>query len=139
MTLFTADGLIWAYDRMRERGIGSFAGSGTYQSYLRWLYTQTKSLLDPQPHEVGSSILQYKELYSARAPGNTCLSALESNKKGTIEKPINNSKGCGGVMRLAPVGLFYIKTLSKLSELLRKSPRSPMAIRQGIRQLDHWL
>lgn len=117
MTLFTADGLIWAYDRMRERGIGSFAGSGTYQSYLRWLYTQTKSLpdehygwlLDPQPHEVGSSILQYKELYSARAPGNTCLSALESNKMGTIEKPINNSKGCGGVMRVAPVGLFLHK------------------------------
>jgi ADP-ribosylglycohydrolase len=117
MTLFTADGLIWAYDRMSERGIGSFAGSGTYQSYLRWLYTQTRTLpdehydwlLDPQPHEAGSSILQYKELYSARAPGNTCLSALESNKMGTIERPINNSKGCGGVMRVAPVGLFLHK------------------------------
>ncbi|WP_102261302.1 ADP-ribosylglycohydrolase family protein [Mesobacillus jeotgali] len=114
MTLFTADGLIWAYDRLSERGIGSYAGSGVYQSYLRWLYTQTKSLpdehydwlLDPQPHEENGSILAHRELFSARAPGNTCLSALESNKMGTIEGPINDSKGCGGVMRVAPVGLF---------------------------------
>lgn len=114
MTLFTADGLIWAFDRMSERGIGSYAGSGVYQSYLRWLYTQTKSLpdehydwlLDPQPHEEKGSILVHKELFSARAPGNTCLSALESNKMGTMERPINDSKGCGGVMRVAPVGLF---------------------------------
>lgn len=28
MTLFTADGMIWAYQRCSERGIGSFAGSG---------------------------------------------------------------------------------------------------------------
>ncbi|NKE07075.1 ADP-ribosylglycohydrolase family protein [Mesobacillus selenatarsenatis] len=117
MTLFTADGMIWAYERMRERGIGSYAGSGVYQSYLRWLYTQTKSLpdehydwlLDPQPHEESGSILAYKELFSLRAPGNTCLSALESNKMGTMGRPINDSKGCGGVMRVAPVGLFLYK------------------------------
>ncbi|WP_226086815.1 ADP-ribosylglycohydrolase family protein [Mesobacillus sp. S13] len=117
MTLFTADGMIWAYERMRERGIGSYAGSGVYQSYLRWLYTQTKSLpdehydwlLDPQPHEKNGSILANKELFSARAPGNTCLSALESNKMGTMGRPINDSKGCGGVMRVAPVGLFLHK------------------------------
>jgi ADP-ribosylglycohydrolase len=109
--------LIWAYDRMSERGIGSYAGSGVYQSYLRWLYTQTKSLpdehyewlLDRQFHEENGSILAHKELFSARAPGNTCLSALESNKMGTLEKPINDSKGCGGVMRVAPVGLFLHK------------------------------
>ncbi|CAM3899142.1 ADP-ribosylglycohydrolase family protein [Mesobacillus thioparans] len=114
MTLFTADGLIWAKDRISERGIGSYVGSGVYQSYLRWLYTQTRSmpdehydwLLDPQPHEESNRILNYKELFSARAPGHTCLSALESNKMGTIERPINDSKGCGGVMRVAPVGLF---------------------------------
>ena len=117
MTLFTADGMIWAFERMSERGIGSYAGSGVYQSYLRWLYTQTKRmpdehyewLLDPQPHEKNGSILAYKELFSLRAPGNTCLSALESNKMGEMWPPINNSKGCGGVMRVAPVGLFLHK------------------------------
>jgi len=118
MTLFTADGLIWAYLRCSERGIGSYAGSGTYQSYLRWLYTQTEYIkdrtwLEKQPHEVQNlivkydkSILEYKELFTHRAPGNTCLSSLKSGIMGTIEDPINNSKGCGGVMRAAPVGLF---------------------------------
>ncbi len=121
MTLFTADGMIWAYLRCSERGIGSFAGSGTYQSYLRWLYTQTGNIsdkiwLDTQLHEkegylvkYDKRILEYIELYVRRAPGNTCLKALASGKMGSIEEPINNSKGSGGVMRVAPVGLFLHK------------------------------
>lgn len=114
MTLFTADGLIWAYKRCSERGIGSYAGSGVYQSYLRWYYTQTKKMssvkdmvwLESQPHEDEDSILNHTELFAQRAPGNTCLSALGSGEMGTIEQTINDSKGCGGVMRVAPVGLF---------------------------------
>jgi len=118
MTLFTADGLVWAYRRCSERGIGSYAGSGTYQSYLRWLYTQTGKIIDESwlqktPYEEENKeeifILDIKELYSRRAPGNTCLSALESGIMGTMENPLNHSKGCGGVMRAAPVGLFLHK------------------------------
>lgn len=41
-----------------------------------------------------------------RAPGNTCMSALAGNVRGRIGKPINVSKGCGGVMRVAPIGLI---------------------------------
>jgi ADP-ribosyl-[dinitrogen reductase] hydrolase len=43
-------------------------------------------------------------LWSRRAPGNTCLSALR-NAKQMGEPARNSSKGCGGVMRVAPVGL----------------------------------
>ncbi|GIN84417.1 putative ADP-ribosylglycohydrolase [Heyndrickxia sporothermodurans] len=117
MTLFTADGLMWAYHRTSQRGIGSYAGSGTYQSYLRWYYTQTKKMptknemiwLTKQSHEEKTSILDYHDLFSNRAPGNTCLEALRSGEMGTIEQPLNYSKGCGGVMRVAPVGLFLHK------------------------------
>ena len=45
-------------------------------------------------------------MHKRRAPGNTCLSALASGKMGTIDQPLNNSKGCGGVMRTAPCGLI---------------------------------
>ncbi|KRG11076.1 ADP-ribosylglycohydrolase family protein [Lederbergia galactosidilytica] len=114
MTLFTIEGLRWAYDRCSRRGIGSYAGSGTYQSYLRWYFTQTGEMptekemiwLEPQLYEENDSLLNYKELFFQRAPGMTCLSALASGKMGTIGQPINHSKGCGGVMRVAPVGLF---------------------------------
>jgi ADP-ribosylglycohydrolase len=40
------------------------------------------------------------------APGNTCLSALSQGGQGTPERPLNDSKGCGGVMRVAPIGLL---------------------------------
>ena len=36
----------------------------------------------------------------------TCLSALRSGVAGTMSEPINDSKGCGGVMRAAPAGLL---------------------------------
>ena len=43
---------------------------------------------------------------TSRAPGNTCISALRGPRAGTIDEPLNDSKGCGGVMRIAPVGLL---------------------------------
>ena len=43
-----------------------------------------------------------------RQPGNTCLSALEGQVPGEIgPSPINNSAGCGGIMRAHPVGLVF--------------------------------
>ena len=47
------------------------------------------------------------ELFVTRAPGNTCLSAINAGCYGSVEKPINDSKGCGGVMRVAPIGLYF--------------------------------
>jgi ADP-ribosylglycohydrolase len=44
-----------------------------------------------------------------RAPGNTCLSALVGNEPGFVDIPVNHSKGCGGVMRVAPVGLAALR------------------------------
>jgi ADP-ribosyl-[dinitrogen reductase] hydrolase len=41
-----------------------------------------------------------------RAPGNTCMSALRAGGHGTIDARANDSKGCGGVMRTAPIGLI---------------------------------
>lgn len=87
MSLATAVGCIRAYQRWREKGIGHPA-SIVYQCYLDWLESQN----DPEER---------------RGPGRTCLSALRSGKMGTIEDNINDSKGCGGVMRTAPVGLAF--------------------------------
>jgi len=87
MSLATATGCIRAYQRFKDRGICSYVGV-VYQQYLEWLKSQD----DPDKR---------------RGPGYTCLSALRSGKIGTIEKKINNSKGCGGVMRTAPTGLAF--------------------------------
>lgn len=105
MTLFTATGLLVGTTRGMMRGI-----MGTYPSYISfaygdWLKTQLVNEGEVSiPHS--SWLNNIPELNQRRAPGNTCLSACGKTNIGTIENPINNSKGCGGVMRVAPIGLY---------------------------------
>jgi len=107
MTLFTAEGILWAIKRGNERGIWH-PPTAIYYAYQRWLVTQGYPKHDQYEGTYNSWLLGVKKLYASRAPGNTCLSALLSREMGTIEKPINNSKGCGAVMRVAPVALALI-------------------------------
>ena len=109
MTLFTANGLLWGQTRFNLRGIGPKVPDCIYFAYQDWYKTQSK---DKNLETKVCWIAELPELNVARAPGMTCLNALRSNKKGTIEDPINNSKGCGSVMRVAPIGLFFSKGYS---------------------------
>ena len=107
MTLFTAEGLLREYRRSRESGTDPDYITSVYQSYLRWLYTQGEVSLDTGFRDcLNRELVRIPELNQRRGPGNTCLSALISGRIGTLESPINTSKGCGGIMRIAPVGLF---------------------------------
>jgi len=104
MTLFTAEGLLRGRVRGAFKGITSYAAV-TANAYLRWLQTQgetSKSLVGAD--EMGW-LFSHSELHSRRAPGNTCLSALRATTR-LGEPAVNDSKGCGGVMRMAPAGLF---------------------------------
>lgn len=106
MTLFTATGLLLGTTRGMLRGI-----MGPYEGYLRnsykdWYRTQTEHFPLPEAFHY-SWLVNLPELFSRRAPGNTCMSALASSDVGSVEQPINHSKGCGGVMRVAPIGLYF--------------------------------
>jgi ADP-ribosylglycohydrolase len=103
MTLFTAEGLLRAYVRGCHKGITSWLGCIGH-AYQRWL--QTQSYDAPRNLVVTNDGLLWniKELHNQRAPGNTCLTAL-CNANSFEEYALNNSKGCGGVMRVAPIGL----------------------------------
>lgn len=108
MTLFTANGVLFQETRGLTYGIASSPCSYIFDTYRDWLLTQTSQFrgeCDDSWH--CSWLLDIPELFSRRAPGGTCLSSLSSGRFGTIEKPVNDSKGCGGVMRVAPVGLHY--------------------------------
>jgi ADP-ribosylglycohydrolase len=106
MTLFTAEGLIRGWVRGCMKGITTYSGV-TAHAYVRWLRTQgerTDRDLEFGEDEPGW-LIQQRELHARRAPGNTCLAAIRS--MGSLGEPARNeSKGCGGVMRVAPVGLF---------------------------------
>ncbi len=108
MTLFTAEGLLRAYARGFHRGIWH-PPSVVFHAYQRWLLTQGYPRVPELEWVYDGWLLAVKELHARRAPGITCLSSLESGTQGSIDEPLNNSKGCGGVMRVAPVGLFFLK------------------------------
>lgn len=103
MTLFTANGLLFGYSRGTMRGIMGEPVSYIRDSYLEWLQTQTGEIDYTKDHY--NWIREVKELHSRRAPGNTCMQAL-IDIAGNKEVD-NNSKGCGGIMRVAPIPLYY--------------------------------
>ena len=118
MTLFTATGLLHGTTRGSIRGIMGPYSRTIACSYHDWLKTQNEAF--PLPNEYHYSwLVDVPELFSRRAPGNTCLSALESGKAGSIDNPINRSKGCGGIMRVAPIGLYFNDKRKSATEIDR--------------------
>lgn len=107
MTLFTATGLLLGKTRAMTRGISGELWSYPGFAYKTWHRMQTgKSPRDE--HDYGYSWLaDVKEMGENRAPGNTCMSVIASGHYGTVDRPVNDSKGCGGIMRVAPVGLYF--------------------------------
>ena len=95
MTLFTANGLLNA------KRFGTEDIDGISNAYVEWYFTQTGG--KPRPYN-DCWIANIPEMNKERAPGNTCLTALNAIYKGRI--PHNDSKGCGGVMRVAPIPLY---------------------------------
>lgn len=93
------------------RGAGPDYASVTARAYQRWLATQggrtAVGTLDDEPP---GWLIRHAELFSPRAPGNTCLAALRAGKRAG-EPADNDSKGCGGVMRVAPVGMYFANGL----------------------------
>lgn len=111
MSLFTANAIL--YGDTRECLLGRDGQPSLYirAAYQDWYKTQTMPFNAVQlqkrgrHHKISTWLTDVPELYHHRAPGNTCITALEqiSNYK----EVHNNSKGCGGLMRIAPLGLFY--------------------------------
>ena len=124
MTLFTAAGLLNAVIRGQARGITSVRSSVAC-AYLRWRETQGGTLQASarREREPRGWLMQFPELWHRRAPGATCLRALESMR--TPGEPArNDSKGCGGVMRAAPVGLA--------AQQIRGEPKGEWAFARGV-------
>lgn len=107
MTLFTIDGLLLSDNDEVE---------SIRKCYIDWAKTQIGEI------NIGiggySNLMNIKELFSSRDPGRTCLMSIWNGANGTLEKQINNSKGCGGIMRTAPIGLYFKNKSLKETALL---------------------
>ena len=115
MSLFTANGLIVGDTRGCLRGIRGAPSAYVAHAYIDWFVTQNLTYDEFCNNDFSKCSIPAKKswlcdcpgLYRRRDPGNTCMSALRSGKKGTVEEPVNDSKGCGGIMRVAPLALNY--------------------------------
>jgi len=105
MSIFTAEGLIRAYVRGTLKGL-CHPPAVVDHAYARWLATQGETSSRWDSAEFDGWLFSNRGLHDTRAPGNTCLSALRADRMGTTNEPLNDSKGCGGVMRSASVGLL---------------------------------
>ena len=111
MTLFTAEGILRG-TRSRTLSLPQHV----HNAYRDWLITQgiypadREPTVSRAPGQGVRDLLSVSGLFSPRAPGNTCISALRGRgntlSEDYIHSPFNNSKGCGGIMRMAPVGLL---------------------------------
>ena len=114
MTLFTANGVLIRTTRGMIRGIAADSHGYCWKCYEGWLKTQNGNYkrwsesVDDITREY-PWLIRVPELHSSRAPGNTVLHALRGGKMGELDKPLNSSKGCGGLMRVAPIGLYFEK------------------------------
>ena len=118
MTLFTANGLLAGESSGKMWRTHWKPRNAVASAYRDWLATQKYAShgITPEEDEIDNNtcwLCYVPELYAWRAPGHTCLTALE--KRGSeidkiddfIASPINESKGCGGVMRVAPLALKF--------------------------------
>ena len=98
MTFFTAYGLLYAGKK------GLMPLDGIRDAYIDWYCTQSGAKF----RSTDNWLAHIPALNVRRAPGMTCMTALEYIYHGQCAS--NNSKGCGGVMRVAPVGLWAATT-----------------------------
>lgn len=100
MTLFTAEGLI---DAISSDGDPVAC---VQDALMRWYGTQTTR---PDGSETG--LAADARLHVSRAPGITCMSALSNRAIAAV----NDSKGCGTIMRVAPVA--FLATRDRVRDL----------------------
>jgi len=105
MSLFTTAGLITAFDQKEQKCSQYYWVDNVWNAYLDWLYTQDQHC---KPQKSRGWLADMKEMQVQRAPGNTCLDMLYQECKGSTSCPYNTSKGCGGIMRIAPVGIAFV-------------------------------
>ena len=111
MTIMTAAGLSEGYRHWKRYGFNMHPLKYITDAYVAWYWSQNGTEPDPMHKNYSgtlSELASLPPLRARRAPGNTCMTALAAISDG---QPVHNdSKGCGGIMRVAPIATFSVLT-----------------------------
>nr|WP_302598242.1 ADP-ribosylglycohydrolase family protein [uncultured Cellulosilyticum sp.] len=112
MTMFTIEGILRSVARAKRKDIPWDKKDIThtmFRAYLRWVYTQGLKTPHWSEKDYDGALVKMKRLHAYREAGITSITALGKGIKGSVAHPINDSKGCGGLMRVAPLGLVTLR------------------------------
>lgn len=104
LMLLSANGILFAHTRGALRGIMAPVYQYFDAFYMDWYRLQTEK----QPRRARCGwINAYPALSAKRAPSPTSMRVFSSDKFGSMDKPVNDSKGSGCLLRAVPIGLSY--------------------------------
>lgn len=120
MLLFTLEGIYMWQDKLLNRHDGATLKNTLYEAYRDWYFTQVNDNSRKEKHKPRTRLYLLPTMHRRRGPGFTCIRALRMKRPGSIGNPYNDSKGNGGVMRVAPIGFMLSRDHGSSEEIMQK-------------------
>lgn len=114
LMLLSANGILFAHTRGALRGIMAPVYKYFDAFYMDWYRLQT---IERASRSRVGWISAYPSLSSQRAPSPTSMRVFSSGKFGSMDEPVNDSKGSGCLLRAVPIGLSYSRDPNRIVEL----------------------
>lgn len=114
LMLLSANGILYAHTRGALRGIMAPVYQYFDAFYMNWYRLQTTERASRS--RVGW-INAYPALSAKRAPSPTSMGVFSSDKFGSMDEPINDSKGSACLLRAVPIGLSYSRDPAYILDL----------------------
>lgn len=103
LALFTANGLLIGKTRQSMRGVGGPDAESVRQAYSDWIKTQ-KSNNTNESHVTW--LYNIEKMHNERLTTESVKNALE-HEDDSKNRPTSEMKDFGGIVRIAPVGLYF--------------------------------
>ena len=114
LMLLSANGILFAHTRGALRGIMAPVYTYFPGFYMDWYRLQTEK----RPHRARCGwINAYPALSAKRALSPTVMEVAASKKFGSMDEPVNDSKGSACLLRAVPIGLSYSRDPNRIIEL----------------------
>lgn len=123
MLLFTLEGILMWKEALKSNPSTKLRNC-LFTAYRDWIFTQENPGARKEQHHVHTKLYLNPKMHCRRGPGFTCIRALRGNKKGSLLTPCNDSKGNGGVMRVAPVGFSLPRSSWALKDVVTMGAES---------------